>query len=287
MQYGRNLAEIICQISNAISFDFARCRVRNIQCVNTKEHGARYTGNMIRVLRPVPVERLKLLVFDLDGTLIDSAQDLCNSVNATLENFARPQLSDGIIASYIGNGALMLVRRAFATDDGKEPSEELLAHAYKFFLDYYREHKLDYTYAYDGVLQALDALHKVHDQLNVPARSMAVLTNKPVRPAQAICDALGLAPYFQHIYGGNSFATKKPDPEGLLALMKDAGATPEQTVMIGDSQVDVQTARNAGAWCIGCTFGLAPGSLEAIPPDVLVDSPADWTAALSPAKIDT
>jgi phosphoglycolate phosphatase len=257
------------------------------QCVNTKEHGPRYTGNMIRVLRPVPVERLKLLVFDLDGTLIDSAQDLCNSVNATLENFARPQLSDGIIASYIGNGALMLVRRAFATDDGKEPSEELLAHAYKFFLDYYREHKLDYTYAYDGVLQALDALHKVHDQLNVPARSMAVLTNKPVRPAQAICDALGLAPYFQHIYGGNSFATKKPDPEGLLALMKDAGATPEQTVMIGDSQVDVQTARNAGAWCIGCTFGLAPGSLEAIPPDVLVDTPADWTAALSPAKIDT
>ena len=241
---------------------------------------------MIRVLRPVPVERLKLLVFDLDGTLIDSAQDLCNSVNATLENFGRPHLSDEIIAGYIGNGALMLVRRAFATDDGKEPGEELLAESYKFFLDYYREHKLDYTYAYDGVLEALDALHKVHDQLDVPARAMAVLTNKPVRPAQAICEALGLAPYFLRIYGGNSFSTKKPDPEGLLALMKDAGATPEQTVMIGDSQVDVLTARNAGAWCIGCTFGLAPGSLEAIPPDVLVDSPADWTAALSPAKIN-
>jgi len=106
---------------------------------------------MIRVLRPVPVERLKLLVFDLDGTLIDSAQDLCNSVNATLENFGRPHLSDEVIAGYIGNGALMLVRRAFATDDGKEPTEELLAESYKFFLDYYREHKLDYTYAYDGV----------------------------------------------------------------------------------------------------------------------------------------
>ena len=108
----------------------------------------------------------------------------------------------------------MLVRRAFATDDGKEPGEEFLAEAYKFFLDYYREHKLDYTYAYDGVLEALDALHKLHDQLDVPARAMAVLTNKPVRPAQAICEALGLAPYFQHIYGGNSFSTKKPDPEG-------------------------------------------------------------------------
>ena len=115
---------------------------------------------------------------------------------------------------------------------------------------------------------------------------MAVLTNKPVRPARAICEALGLAPYFLNIYGGNSFPTKKPDPEGLFALMQEADARPEQTVMIGDSQVDVQTARNAGAWCVGCTFGLAPGSLEAIPPDVLVDSPMDWTAALRPAKID-
>jgi phosphoglycolate phosphatase len=207
-------------------------------------------------------------------------------VNATLEKFGRPHLSDETIASYIGNGVLVLVRRAFATDDGEEPSEKLLVDAHKFFLDYYREHKLDYTYAYEGVLEALDALHKVHDQLGVPARAMAVLTNKPVRPAQAICEALGLTPYFRHIYGGNSFATKKPDPEGLLALMKEANATPQQTVMIGDSQVDVQTARNAGAWCIGCTFGLAPGSLEAIPPDVLVDSPADWTAALSPARIN-
>jgi phosphoglycolate phosphatase len=241
---------------------------------------------MIRILRPVPVDRLKLLVFDLDGTLIDSAQDLCNSVNATLEKFNRPHLSDELIAKYIGNGALMLVRRAFAADDGHEPSEDLLAEAYKYFLDYYREHKLDYTYAYEGVLEALEALHRVHDQLEVPPRQMAVLTNKPVRPAQAICEALGLAPYFLSIYGGNSFATKKPAPEGLLALMKAADAKPEETVMIGDSQVDVQTARNAGAWAIGCTFGLAPGSLELIPPDILVDSPVDWTAALSPAKID-
>ena len=242
---------------------------------------------MIRVLRPVPVDRLKLLVFDLDGTLIDSAQDLCNSVNATLEQFGRPHLLDETIAGYIGNGALMLVRRAFAADNVNEPSEELLADAYKFFLDYYREHKLDYTYAYEGVLEALDALQKVHDQADAPPRAMAVLTNKPVRPARAICEALGLAPYFLNIYGGNSFATKKPDPEGLFTLMKEADAKPEQTVMIGDSQVDVMTARNAGAWSIGCTFGLAPGSLEIIPPDVLVDSPVDWTAALSPAKIDS
>jgi phosphoglycolate phosphatase len=241
---------------------------------------------MIQVFRPLPVESLKLLVFDLDGTLIDSAQDLCNSVNATLAHFGRKHLPDDVIASYIGDGVLVLIRRAFTSTHGTGPDDTLLTQAHDFFLAYYREHKLDCTYAYDGVIEALDALRTVHDQPDAPPRLMAVLTNKPVRPARVICEALGLAPYFLNIYGGNSFTTKKPDPEGLFALMQEAGARPEETVMIGDSQVDVQTARNAGTWCIGCTFGLAPGSLEAIPPDVLVDSPSDWTAALRPAKID-
>jgi len=245
--------------------------------------GPHYTGVMIHVFRPIPVESLKLLVFDLDGTLIDSAQDLCNSVNATLTHFGCQPLPDELVASFIGNGAK---ERAFAAQGASPLDQERFALAYNYFLDYYREHKLDYTYAYDGVLEALAALRTVHDQPNVPARVMAVLTNKPVRPAQAICEALGLAPYFLSIYGGNSFNTKKPDPEGMRVVMGEAGALPEETVMIGDSKVDVQTARNAGAWSIGCTFGLAPGSLEVIPPDVLVDSPADWTAALSPAKID-
>ncbi len=163
--------------------------------------------------------------------------------------------------------------------------EDLLARAYAWFLDYYREHKLDFTYAYAGVLDSLAALAAVHDLPHGTPRSMAVLTNKPVRPARAICEALGLAPYFLNIYGGNSFPTKKPDPEGLRSLMDEAGALPEETVMIGDSEVDVLTAQNAGTWSIGCTFGLAPESLTTTPPDVFVDSPADWTAALSPSKM--
>ncbi len=245
---------------------------------------------MVRILRPLPVARLKLLVFDLDGTLIDSAQDLCNSVNATLKEFGREQLADEAIAGFIGNGAMMLVRRSFAAAEGVAANEELLAEAYKYFLDYYREHKLDCTYAYEGVLEALAALKELHDLAGGAGRDtalvMAVLTNKPVRPAREICAALGLAPYFLNIYGGNSFATKKPDPEGLRALMSEADAQPEETVVIGDSQVDVETARNAGAWCIGCTFGLAPESLSMNPPDVIVDSPADWTEALNPARSD-
>lgn len=236
---------------------------------------------MVRILRPIPVEQLKLLVFDLDGTLIDSAQDLCNSVNATLANFGRKQLPDSLVASYIGDGAIMLIRRALFGMDAVEVDEAFLAKAYAYFLDYYREHKLDFTYAYNGVLESLAALRKLHDG---PPRTMAVLTNKPVRPAQAICEALNLAPFFLHIYGGNSFKTKKPDPEGIVSLMNEAGAKPEETVMIGDSQVDVETAQNAGTWSIGCTFGLSPQTLTTTPPDILVDSPAEWTLALSAAK---
>ena len=90
-----------------------------------------------------------------------------------------------------------------------------------------------------------------------------------------------MADYFLHIYGGDSFKTKKPDPLGLRTLMNEAGVQPEETVMIGDSKVDVQTARNAGAWSIGCAFGFGPQNLMETPPDVLVDSPAEWTAALT------
>jgi phosphoglycolate phosphatase len=242
---------------------------------------------MIRVFRRIPVEQLKLLVFDLDGTLIDSAQDLCNSVNATLAHFGMKHLEDTEIAGFIGDGALMLVRRALAKEHGLAVDEEFLQTAYAFFLDYYRAHKLDFTYAYDGVLEALQALKDLDNldklaNLDNRPRTMAVLTNKPVRAARDICAALGLAPYFLHIYGGNSFSTKKPNPEGLVALMADCDAVPEQTVLIGDSHVDVQTARNARTWAIGCTFGLAPETLEVNQPDVLVDSPKEWTEALSP-----
>jgi phosphoglycolate phosphatase len=243
---------------------------------------------MIRVLRPIPVEKLKLLVFDLDGTLIDSAQDLCNSVNATLNYFAQEALPDPVIASFVGNGVPLLMRRSLARSRGVEleqVDEDFLKQAIDFFLGYYREHKLDFTYAYAGVLDALKALGELHDAHGGVPPAMAVLTNKPVRPARGICEGLGLADYFLHIYGGDSFAAKKPDPLGLRTLMEEAGARPEETVMIGDSQVDVQTARNAGTWSIGCEFGFGQRTLMKTPPDILVDTAADWTAALSPEKI--
>ena len=160
--------------------------------------------------------------------------------------------------------------------------EGLFNRAYEFFLRFYREHKLDYTYAYEGVLESLSALQALHNHPEVQKRAMAVLTNKPVRPAQGICEGLGLAGYFLHIYGGNSFATKKPDPEGLRSLMEETGARPDETVMIGDSLVDMQTARNAGTWALGCSFGYGPHDVELVPPDVLVDCDTEWVEVLTP-----
>jgi phosphoglycolate phosphatase len=240
---------------------------------------------MAHVFHPLPVEKLKLLVFDLDGTLIDSAQDLCNSVNAALVEFGRPALPDPVVASYVGNGAPMLVRRALAKSDSidiAKVDEDLQNRTYAFFIQYYREHKLDFTYAYDGVVEALAALKQLHDGPGAATRAMAVLTNKPVRPARGICEGLGMADYFIHIYGGDSFPQKKPDPLGLRTLMEEVGAAPEETAMIGDSKVDVQTARNAGAWAVGCSFGFGPQNLMEIPPDVVVDRASEWIDLLAP-----
>jgi phosphoglycolate phosphatase len=228
---------------------------------------------MFRTFRPIPAGSLRLLVFDLDGTLIDSGADLCASVNAMLRHFDRPPLPEKVISTYIGDGAARLVSRSLG-----EPDAAFLDSALAYFLDYYREHKLDQTYVYPGVFASLDSLRF---EPGGAARSMAVLTNKPIGPSQAICDALGLSPYFFRIYGGNSFVTKKPDPEGLLALLKEAGVSAQETLMIGDSDVDIRTARNAGVWSMGCTYGLAPQTLVTEPPDCVVDSPADWPLALA------
>jgi phosphoglycolate phosphatase len=222
-----------------------------------------------------------LLVFDLDGTLIDSRIDLCNSVNATLTHFGKPELPEAVISSYIGDGASLLVRRAFGDPEGDVHDEEYVTKALTFFLDYYRIHKLDYTFLYPGVLDSLEAIRTAR-----PDILMAVLTNKPVNPSRDICDHFGLSRFFFQNYGGNSFHTKKPDTHGLQILLAEASRiagraiTPAETVMIGDTDVDILTARNCGAHSIGCTFGLKPHSLADVPPDYLAASPIDWLRIL-------
>ena len=101
---------------------------------------------------------------------------------------------------------------------------------------------------------------------------MAVLTNKPVRFSRQLLEGLGLARYFRYIYGGNSFRTKKPDPAGMQTLLRDFGAAPADAMLIGDSDVDVQTARNSGTWACGVSYGLGSAGFTAYPPDVIVDT---------------
>jgi phosphoglycolate phosphatase len=227
---------------------------------------------MIRRNRPISLEKIRLLIFDLDGTLVDSRLDLVNSINAMLRHLGKPLLPEEVIASYVGDGAPMLVRRALGDPD----DENYVQSALEFFLLYYREHKLDHTYVYPGVKEALDAIRSSRNG----DMSMCVLSNKPVVPSRAIVDALGLGQYFFQVYGGNSFHTKKPDPAGAQALLQEAGCRPEEALIVGDSHVDVLTARNAGTYCLGVSYGFAPHTFVEAPPDVLVESPEEIAEVL-------
>jgi len=211
---------------------------------------------------------VKALVFDLDGTLIDSKLDLALSVNATLEHMGRPQLEHERIYGYVGHGAPMLIKRALGLDATADEVER--GHAY--FLSYYRAHMLDNTVTYPGVRKGLNLLRD---------HPMAVLTNKPVRFSQAILDGLGIGEYFRYVYGGNSFATKKPDPEGINVLLRDFAVAPSEAMIVGDSEVDVRTARNSGTWACGVTYGLGTEGLRLQPPDLMLDSLADLALHLT------
>jgi phosphoglycolate phosphatase len=203
---------------------------------------------------------MPLLIFDLDGTLIDSRLDLAHAVNAARAFMSLPPLEHETVYKYVGNGAAVLIQRALGDLNTPENAERALS----FFVGYYSEHKLDYTVLYPGVREALDRLLAAH----VP---MAVLTNKPVRISRAIVEELGLAGHFFQVYGGNSFEFKKPHPIGIDALVGEARVARQQTIMVGDSGVDIETAHNAGVRSCGVTYGFQPETFAKWPPDILVD----------------
>jgi phosphoglycolate phosphatase len=211
------------------------------------------------------------LIFDLDGTLIDSKADLIHSVNAMLREKGRAELPAETVASYIGNGAPQLVARAM----GNNVSEEAKRSALEFFLAYYETHKMDTTVPYPGVAEALEQL---------AALPMAVLTNKPVRISVRILEEMKLAKYFRAIYGGNSFEKKKPDPTGTNAILGELGMKPREVLFVGDSEVDVQTARNAGTWAATVNFGFGAHDRTAHPPDLYLERMTDLVALLGVGK---
>ncbi len=210
---------------------------------------------------------MSLLIFDLDGTLIDSRLDLAHSVNATRAEMGKGPLPHEAIFSYVGNGAPVLIRRAM----GPDASETEVGAALEFFLDYYRHHAVDYTVLYPGVRESLAKLFDA-------GMTLAVLTNKPVRISKAILEHLGIARRMFQVYGGNSFEHKKPHRIGIDTLRSEAGASPEDTWMVGDSYVDVQTARNAGVPCCGVAYGFQPETFREFPPDLLVERMEDFVS---------
>jgi phosphoglycolate phosphatase len=210
---------------------------------------------------------VRALIFDLDGTLIDSKRDLIRSVNAVLQEMGREQLCEDTISGYIGHGAPQLVGRAL----GDAATEEQRERALKFFLAYYEDHKMDSTCAYPGVPEALERL---------AAFPMAILTNKPVRISMRILEGLGLAKYFRAVYGGNSFETKKPHPLGARTILREFGAAPAEAILVGDSEVDVQTARNAGTLAAAVNYGFGEHDRAVHPADIYLDRLTDLVPLL-------
>jgi phosphoglycolate phosphatase len=212
---------------------------------------------------------MDLLIFDLDGTLVDSRLDLAGAVNATRRHMGMDPLANERVYTYVGNGAPMLVRRAL----GEGATEAQVQEALEFFLEYYREHDLDHTVLYPGVKESLDRLRGA-------GKRMAVLTNKPVRMSRHIVEGLGVGAHFFQVYGGNSFDFKKPNPIGVETLMREAGVGAGATLMVGDSSVDVHTARNAGIACCGVTYGFQPETLADPAPEIVVDRMEQLVARL-------
>jgi phosphoglycolate phosphatase len=213
-----------------------------------------------------------LLVFDLDGTLIDSKLDLALAVNAARADAGLEPIAHERIYSYVGNGAPVLIRKSL----GAEASDEQVEKSLQFFLTYYREHMLDNTRLYPGVAEALEEW--------AGDKKLAVLTNKPERFSRMILDGLDVGKHFARVYGGNTFETKKPDPFGLYRLIDEMAVSAGRTLMVGDSAVDVQTARNAGVPSCGVTYGLQPETFREHPPDFLVDRLEELAALLRNGK---
>jgi len=203
--------------------------------------------------------QVRAFLFDLDGTLVDSKLDLTKSVNEMLRELGRAALDAELVASYVGHGAPQLIASALGAASTEEERREGLT----IFLKHYERNKLEKTRAFPGVVDGLRMLE---------GTPMAVLSNKPTKMSREILEGLGLAHYFVGVYGGDSFEKKKPDPVGALAILKELGATPGEAAMVGDSDVDVQTARNAGMLAVAVTYGFGKHDKKNNRADVYVGS---------------
>ena len=202
---------------------------------------------------------IELIIFDLDGTLIDSKVDIANSVNHTLERFHLPALENSIIYGYVGNGVLPLLNKVFAGSNKKNDMDEAL----RIFRVHYEKHLLDTTRLYPGVMEILESFSSV---------SMGVLSNKPERYVKKILKGLNIARYFPVVLGGDSMETKKPEPEGINKVINTFKAGPGKTLIVGDGGVDIKTGKKAGVHTCGVSYGLRDrNELVEAGADIIID----------------
>jgi phosphoglycolate phosphatase len=202
----------------------------------------------------------RLIAFDLDGTLIDSCRDLADSANELVAELGGRPLAEAAIEGMVGGGAALLVQRALDAAGLDHPPAAVAR-----FLEIYDERLLNHTRLYDGIA---DVLHDAQRRAR-----LAVLTNKPRAPSERILEALGIRVLFSDVVGGDGPYGRKPDPAGLTALMAAAGAPPERTLLVGDSFVDFETARQASVRCclVSYGFGYRRFPRDTVQADLVVD----------------
>jgi phosphoglycolate phosphatase len=205
--------------------------------------------------------RFAHLIFDLDGTLVDTKADLAAATNHVLASFGLLPLAVTQVADYVGHGARVLVERALGPANAG-----LVSRGFALFMEYYGAHLLDHTRTYVGIERLLAAAQ-------AQGIMLSILTNKPEVPSRAIVTGLGLAPYFREIVGGDTLPTKKPDPQGITYLQRLTGIALHETLLIGDSQVDCETGRAAGVAICGVTWGFGAQDFAALSPQFMVHTP--------------
>lgn len=204
------------------------------------------------------------ILFDLDGTLIDSLPDLATSVNAMRRQLAMAELPIAQIRSYIGDGVGKLIHRALTEERETSADKALFERAYRLFADYYSNHLSVGTTLYPGVAETLVALYE-------QGVKMAVVTNKNEAPARKVIEHFGLTDYFGVILGGDSLPTRKPDPEPLFHAMSVLGGTPETTLMVGDSANDTRSGKAAGCATVLLDYGYADAKAVCADPESAPD----------------
>ncbi len=201
-------------------------------------------------------QKINLLIFDLDGTLIDSKRDIANAVHWTLRDLKLPQISDEEVYAYVGNGVRPLILKSV----GEHP--EAYKKGLAIFKNYYQEHLLDHTVPFDGVEEVLKYF---------AAKKKAVFTNKPQYFTDPIIKGLKLDPYFDAVIGSDAGFPKKPDPAAIHHLLKKFDCPPDKAVLVGDSKVDIETGQNAGILTCGVTYGFRPAEeVREAKPDFVV-----------------